>query len=349
MHRVECESCKASYQVDERRIPPNGLKMRCPKCGHTFIVKLEGGKALVLPIKPGAVPAATPSSPTAGAPDSAPKSRPSAAPEADDPFADLPSAAKSPGADLPAAKRIAAPTRPERLPPNLAKAAAAIAKPAAAAPTKPATPPIAKQAPPRPAITPSLDDLPAVGEKFGAKFGKPALPTFAKPAAPKQNVPELGDLDVDLPSAAKKPALPATVPGRSPPQKIPPRPPAPMPTPSLELEMNLPSVSGKPDLPAIPARSQKLRQHQDPHLQPLRRHPCLRGRHSNRTRRSVKSIFRRLVRRCPPFRMQRSRRWLRRFHPWQRRFRKSRIRCPQSRRRFRRISTVFLRKPRACR
>src|SRR3954464_3744064 len=38
MLKVECESCKAPYQVDERRVPATGLKMRCPKCGHTFLV-----------------------------------------------------------------------------------------------------------------------------------------------------------------------------------------------------------------------------------------------------------------------------------------------------------------------
>ena len=38
MLKVACESCKAPYQVDERRIPESGLKMRCPKCTHTFIV-----------------------------------------------------------------------------------------------------------------------------------------------------------------------------------------------------------------------------------------------------------------------------------------------------------------------
>src|SRR5450432_3464628 len=38
MLRVECESCKSPYQVDERRVPAHGLKMRCPKCGTTFVV-----------------------------------------------------------------------------------------------------------------------------------------------------------------------------------------------------------------------------------------------------------------------------------------------------------------------
>src|SRR5215207_7024848 len=38
MFKVECPGCKAPYQVDERRIPSSGLKMRCPKCGTSFKV-----------------------------------------------------------------------------------------------------------------------------------------------------------------------------------------------------------------------------------------------------------------------------------------------------------------------
>jgi predicted Zn finger-like uncharacterized protein len=38
MFEVECPSCRAGYKVDERRIPPGGLKMRCPKCGESFEV-----------------------------------------------------------------------------------------------------------------------------------------------------------------------------------------------------------------------------------------------------------------------------------------------------------------------
>jgi predicted Zn finger-like uncharacterized protein len=39
MFKVECPACKAPYQVDERRVPPSGLKMRCPKCGTSFQVE----------------------------------------------------------------------------------------------------------------------------------------------------------------------------------------------------------------------------------------------------------------------------------------------------------------------
>ncbi len=38
MFKVECPGCKAPYQVDERRVPKAGLKMRCPKCGTSFKV-----------------------------------------------------------------------------------------------------------------------------------------------------------------------------------------------------------------------------------------------------------------------------------------------------------------------
>ena len=38
MINVECPSCSAPYSVSEKRIPSSGLKMRCPKCAHTFVV-----------------------------------------------------------------------------------------------------------------------------------------------------------------------------------------------------------------------------------------------------------------------------------------------------------------------
>ncbi len=49
MLKVECESCKAPYQIDERRVPAAGLKMRCPKCGHSFVVKSPGAPGAAAP------------------------------------------------------------------------------------------------------------------------------------------------------------------------------------------------------------------------------------------------------------------------------------------------------------
>src|SRR5262245_16276181 len=42
MVKVECNGCNSPYQVDERRIPPTGLKMRCPKCGTSILVTKPG-------------------------------------------------------------------------------------------------------------------------------------------------------------------------------------------------------------------------------------------------------------------------------------------------------------------
>lgn len=43
MFKVECPVCRAPYQVDERRVPAGGLKMRCPKCGNSFPVSVSAG------------------------------------------------------------------------------------------------------------------------------------------------------------------------------------------------------------------------------------------------------------------------------------------------------------------
>src|SRR5215510_15084723 len=45
MFKVECESCHAPYELDEKRLPPGGLKMRCPKCGTSFVVRPPGAAA----------------------------------------------------------------------------------------------------------------------------------------------------------------------------------------------------------------------------------------------------------------------------------------------------------------
>ncbi len=45
MFKVDCPGCNAPYQVDERRVPQTGLKMRCPKCGTSFQVNKPGAEA----------------------------------------------------------------------------------------------------------------------------------------------------------------------------------------------------------------------------------------------------------------------------------------------------------------
>ena len=45
MIKVSCPSCDAAYDVDEKRLPANGLRMRCPKCDESFQVHRDGTTA----------------------------------------------------------------------------------------------------------------------------------------------------------------------------------------------------------------------------------------------------------------------------------------------------------------
>jgi predicted Zn finger-like uncharacterized protein len=39
--KITCESCSAQYDLDDNRIPPSGLTMKCPACLHSFTVKKD--------------------------------------------------------------------------------------------------------------------------------------------------------------------------------------------------------------------------------------------------------------------------------------------------------------------
>lgn len=47
MIKVECLSCRAPYDLDPKRIPDKGMKMRCPKCGASFMVSKDGSTSSV--------------------------------------------------------------------------------------------------------------------------------------------------------------------------------------------------------------------------------------------------------------------------------------------------------------
>ena len=36
---VTCPACKTRYSVDDARVPPSGVTIKCPKCAHTFVAK----------------------------------------------------------------------------------------------------------------------------------------------------------------------------------------------------------------------------------------------------------------------------------------------------------------------
>jgi len=279
MLRVQCEQCKAPYQVDERRVPANGLKMRCPKCAHTFLVKVDG----VAPAAAGKDPsssqlrvASDKRGPTSEAMRQmkstmigfgtgnaiVPARRPQntlmafgSSGALDETGGDLPAKL----ADLPVkAPPVVVGRPPPKIPPPTegfefddpldegdlpAISAGSPGLPAKAPPAKPAPPPPA----PRPAVTKSevtKPELPATRPQVSAKFDLPAVP-----------------MKIDLPAVPKPKAdLPATRP------QVKPEPPAarPQPAPKMELPPVHPSASDLPvvrprgmanDLPAVRTQS----------------------------------------------------------------------------------------------
>ena len=172
MLKVECESCKAPYQIDERRVPPTGLKMRCPKCGHSFLVTNPGAAPPPPPAKPAAPPKTTM---TTGGGRAGPPGKPPP----------VPAAAKKTMVGV--APPMAQPARPP------------------AAPISPPAPPAIRPTLPSdfPAALGSLDevDLPLV------RADSEAPPP---PAPPAKKTAGFGDVDLDLPVVASN--LPAAKP-----------------------------------------------------------------------------------------------------------------------------------------
>ncbi len=65
--RVTCPSCQATYNLDERRIPPGGAKLKCTKCQSIF--PIEGGVGPdAVPLPSGAAPPEPPRRPPDPAP-----------------------------------------------------------------------------------------------------------------------------------------------------------------------------------------------------------------------------------------------------------------------------------------
>ncbi|HYO69597.1 MAG TPA: zinc-ribbon domain-containing protein, partial [Archangium sp.] len=39
--KVSCPSCQTNYNIDDKRIPPGGAKLKCARCQNTFPIKAE--------------------------------------------------------------------------------------------------------------------------------------------------------------------------------------------------------------------------------------------------------------------------------------------------------------------
>jgi predicted Zn finger-like uncharacterized protein len=194
MIKVECVSCKSPYDVDERRIPEKGMKMRCPKCNTSFMV---GRDAVTSAISAPAIAAATPLRAPIAPPVSA---------------ADLAAATKSP---LPHALLSPPPLAPRVIAPPLAAPVAAAAKPV----IQPAVAPASKKTLLGPAAAP-VPPAPV------AKIGAGTMLGFGVRSS------DQGSSGTDLPAVkpAPKPAVPW---GSLAPPNPDAKPPAPRQTPSM--------------------------------------------------------------------------------------------------------------------
>jgi predicted Zn finger-like uncharacterized protein len=237
--KITCESCSAQYDLDDNRIPPSGLTMKCPACLHSFTVR-----------KGAAPPPRPPSAANEGgialselgdvgeeADLPAPVGKKGAPQAPDEDLIDLPAPVGLELDDLPApAPARGAPTIPD-LPapkgviiPDLPAPKGAPTIPDLPAPkvTRPAPPPLGKAPPPavKPPPTPNLDemDLPAPRKPDVADLPAPKA-SFGQPSyhdespgllAPKgqQAVPSVG-ISLDAPEVDDllEPVGPAAVAG----------------------------------------------------------------------------------------------------------------------------------------
>jgi predicted Zn finger-like uncharacterized protein len=213
MFKVECPGCKAPYQVDERRIPSSGLKMRCPKCGTSFKVDPPSDARRT---GPNSVLGAA-----LGLGESAPP--PAVAP---------PQPGKGTMLGVAPARNAA-----------MKGTMLGVAPAAAAVPAAPARPPVPPRAAPRPAAP--GPDLPAVAARAPAggidlpsvSGAKPLVPK-AEAAAPAASLPAATDDDWDLPAVGRSAGIDL---------------PSPRPAPSPSAPMMQAPTGLELDLPAVPA------------------------------------------------------------------------------------------------
>ena len=214
--KVSCPSCQTNYNIDDKRIPPGGAKLKCARCQTTFPIKLDAVSAPAAPSAaiplPGAatpaipLPGTAPQAPATGAaiplPGAGAPAPRSTAPQASIPLPGAASQATAPSAAIPlpgvapqaaapstaiplpgAALQTAAPSAAIPLPgaPATAGASAAIPLPGAAVSARAIPPPAA----PAPHAAIPLPGAPAVTGAIplsGAPAG--AIPLPGAPSAP---------------------------------------------------------------------------------------------------------------------------------------------------------------------
>jgi predicted Zn finger-like uncharacterized protein len=58
--RFSCDRCDAQYMISDEKVGPNGVKVRCKKCGHVILVRRPAAEEAPAPVAPAPVPGAAP-------------------------------------------------------------------------------------------------------------------------------------------------------------------------------------------------------------------------------------------------------------------------------------------------
>lgn len=78
---ISCKKCSAKYRIDDSKIPAQGAKVKCPKCGEIALIKKEATTPLVTTPAPVAKPPAPPPPPKEKPVPEAPKREAETAPQ----------------------------------------------------------------------------------------------------------------------------------------------------------------------------------------------------------------------------------------------------------------------------
>ncbi len=62
---VRCEKCQTEYELDEARLKPGGVTVKCTTCGHMFKIRRRSPTQSGIPVRPGSTSAPPPSGPVA--------------------------------------------------------------------------------------------------------------------------------------------------------------------------------------------------------------------------------------------------------------------------------------------
>ncbi|QDE81724.1 tetratricopeptide repeat protein [Myxococcus xanthus] len=193
--KVSCPSCQTNYNIDDKRIPPGGAKLKCARCQTTFPIKLEAVSAPSAPAP--AEPAQATAIPLPGATSAAPLT--AAIP--------LPGATSAQAAAIPLPGAASAQAAAIPLPGAASAQSAAIPLPGAPASAQSAAIPL-----PGAPASPGAIPLPGAAPTHSAAIPLPGAPASTG-AIPLPGAASAQAAAIPLPGAASAPSAAIPLPG----------------------------------------------------------------------------------------------------------------------------------------